>query len=265
MATDSGSSSSEEELSSSSPLNESSSGKPQSLASLAKPWADYAAHQALLYQRTIDDSLESAIQASKSRLSQIRSTSHPHLQKTIDSFQDAKSELAAYENLLFGKIRDGILVAASHPLISCGVATGLGFLVLKKPRNFLYHKTIRLFMNEESLLSKADAQVKELRQSIDRIKVESERLEKRTLQAEGELLRGRTKLRQAGKQIEGVIQSAHTIERKARGLKDILADLPTREASQFRTQVSNLASEAKKERIALGKEVSKISNYGISV
>lgn len=83
MATDSGSSSSEEELSSSSPLNESSSGKPQSLASLAKPWADYAAHQALLYQRTIDDSLESAIQASKSRLSQIRSTSHPHLQKTI--------------------------------------------------------------------------------------------------------------------------------------------------------------------------------------
>lgn len=83
MAMDSGSSSSQEKQSSSSPLNESSSAKPQSLETLAKPWAEYAAHQALLYQRAIDDSLESAIQVSKSRLSQIRSTSHPHLQKAI--------------------------------------------------------------------------------------------------------------------------------------------------------------------------------------
>ncbi|XP_011656868.1 RGS1-HXK1-interacting protein 1 isoform X2 [Cucumis sativus] len=263
MAMDAGSSSSQENQSSPSYHHQSSSPKPQSLEDLAKPWAEYAAQQALLYQRAIDHSLESAIEVSKSRLSQIRSTSFPHFQK--DSFWEAKSELAAYENLVFGKIRDGILVAASHPLISCGVATGMGFLVFKKPRNFLYYKTIRLFVNEESLLSKADAKVKELRQSIDRIKVESERLEKRTLQAEDELIRGRTKLRQAGKQIEGVIQSAHKIERKARGLKDILADLPTREASRFRTQVSNLASEAKKERIGLSKEVSKISNYGISV
>lgn len=265
MAMDAGSSPSQENQSFSSRLHESSPGKPQSLEDLAKPWAEYAAQQALLYQRAIDQSLESAIQASKSRLSQIRSASYPHFQKAIDSFWEARSELAAYENLLFGKIRDGILVAASHPLISCGVATGMGFLVFKKPRNFLYYKTVRLFVNEESLFSKADAKVKELRQSIDRIKVESERLEKRTLQAQEELIRGRTKLRQAGKQIEGAIQSAYKIERKARGLKDILADLPTREASRLRTQVSNLASEAKKERIGLSKEVSKISDYGISV
>ncbi|KAA0041561.1 putative mitochondrial protein [Cucumis melo var. makuwa] len=48
-----------------------------------------------------------------------------------ESFWEAKFELAAYENLVFGKIRDGILVAASHPLISCGVATVMGFLVFK--------------------------------------------------------------------------------------------------------------------------------------
>ncbi|XP_022959270.1 uncharacterized protein LOC111460300 [Cucurbita moschata] len=265
MAMDAGSSSSLENQSSLSNHHESSLGKPQALEDLAKSWAGYAAQQAMLYQLAINHSLESAVEASKSRLSQIRSTSYPHFQKAIDSFQDVKSEVADFENLFFGKVRDGILVAASHPLISCGVATGMGLLVFKKPRNFLYYKTVRLFVNEEALLSKADARVKELRQSIDRIKVESERLEKRTLQAQEELIRGRTKLRQAGKQIEGVIQSAHKIERKARGLKDILADLPTREASRFRTQVSNLASEAKKERIGLSKEVSKISNYGISV
>ncbi|XP_050944181.1 uncharacterized protein LOC127150455 isoform X2 [Cucumis melo] len=32
---------------------------------------------------------------------------------------------------------DGILVAASHPLISCGVATGMGFLVFKSMISFI--------------------------------------------------------------------------------------------------------------------------------
>ena len=38
------------------------------------------------------------------------------------------------------------------------------------------------------------------------------------------------------------------IERRAGGLKDILGELPKREASLFRSQVSKLASEAKKEK-----------------
>ena len=53
------------------------SSKPQSLEDLAKPWAEYAAQQA------IDHSLESAIEASKSHISQIRSTSYPHFLKAI--------------------------------------------------------------------------------------------------------------------------------------------------------------------------------------
>jgi len=137
--------------------------------------------------------------------------------------------------------------------------------VLKRPRRFLYYKTLRLFASEESLLSRADSQVKELRQSIDLLKAESEKLEKRALHGEEELLRGRTKLRQAGKQIQGVIRSAYKIERQAGGLKDILGELPRTQASRFRSQVSKLASEAKRERVALTKEVTKISNYGISV
>ncbi|GAU12996.1 hypothetical protein TSUD_172950 [Trifolium subterraneum] len=69
----------------------------------------------------------------------------------------------------------------------------------------------------------------------------------------------------SGKQIRNVIQSAYKIERRAGGLKDILGELPKREASHFRSQVSKLASEAKREKNSLAKEVSKISNYGISI
>ena len=83
MAMDAGSSSSQENQSSPSYHHQSSSPKPQSLEDLAKPWAEYAAQQALLYQRAIDHSLESAIEVSKSRLSQIRSTSFPHFQKAV--------------------------------------------------------------------------------------------------------------------------------------------------------------------------------------
>ncbi|KAK8573391.1 hypothetical protein V6N13_100190 [Hibiscus sabdariffa] len=174
--------------------------------------------------------------------------------------------------MAFGKVKEGINIAASNPLITGSAAVGLGFLLLKRPRRLLYYKTLRFFQSEESyylflqsMISKADTRVKELRQSIDRLKAESEKLERSASVAEAELIRGRTKLRQAGKQIRSVIQSAYKIERQAAGLKDTLGELPSREASQFRSQVSNLASQAKRERNVLAKEVSKISNHGIAV
>ncbi|KAK7837233.1 rgs1-hxk1-interacting protein 1 [Quercus suber] len=227
-------------------------------------WVEYAVHQAQLYQKAIKEALDSAFEVSRSRLSQIHSTSSAHFNQTI-------SDYATYEDLLVGKIKEGVVIASSHPLITGGVAAGLGLTVLKRPRRFLYYKTLRLFASEE----------------------------KRALHGEEELLRGRTKLRQAGKQIQGVIRSAYKIERQAGGmqifspkaidieqagkqiqgvirsaykierqaggLKDILGELPRTQASMFRSQVSKLASEAKRERVALTKEVTKISNYGISV
>ncbi|PON61177.1 alanine-tRNA ligase [Parasponia andersonii] len=238
---------------------------PQFLGQTPTPWVDYAIQQARLYQKTLEETFDSAIEASKSRLSQILSTSSAHFHQTLDSLEDIKSEYGAYEDIIFGKIKEGIFVAASHPVLAGGFATGLGFLVLKKPRQSLYHKTLCLFLSEETLLSRADAKVKALQQSLDVIKTESEKLEKGVKQAEEELIRGRTKLRQAGKQIQGLIRSAYKIERQARGLRDILGELPRREASQFRSQVSGLTLEAKRERNALTKEVTKISNYGISV
>ncbi|TXG62601.1 hypothetical protein EZV62_009595 [Acer yangbiense] len=234
----------------------------------ATPWIEYAVQQATLYQKIVQETIDSTIEASRSRLTEIGLTASAHFHQTIASLEDVKSEYAVYEDKLFGKVKEGIDIAASHPLITGGVSVGLGCLVLKRPRRFLYYNTLRLFVSEETLLSRADTRVKELRQSIDRLKAESEKLEttdRVASVAEDELIRGRTKLRQAGKQIQGVVRSAYKIERQAAGLKDILGELPRREASQFRSQVSNLASEAKRERNALTKEVSKISNYGISV
>ncbi|KAL2336920.1 hypothetical protein Fmac_011366 [Flemingia macrophylla] len=226
---------------------------------------DYAVSQAQLYHKAFNHAVDSSIHVAKTRFSQIRSTSSAHFHQTLDSLDDLKSQYNAYEDLLFGKIKEGVLVAASHPVITCGATAALGLLVLKRPRRVLYYNTLRLFVSEESLISRAHADVKELRQSIELLKAEGEKLEKSALHAEQQFLHGRTKLRQAGKQIRNVIHSAYKIERRAGGLKDILGELPKREASHFRSQVSKLASEAKKEKNTLTKEISKISNYGISV
>ncbi|EOX96347.1 Uncharacterized protein TCM_005612 isoform 3 [Theobroma cacao] len=206
----------------------------------ATPWIDYAVEQALLYQKIIEQNINATIEASRSRLSEFGSTSAAHFNQTIDSLEDVKSQLAVYENMMFGKVKEGIKIAASHPMITGGIAVGLGVLVLKRPRRFLYYNTLRLFVSEESWLSKADIRVKELRQSIDRLKTESVKLERSASVAEEDLIRGRKKLRHAGKQIQSVIHSAYKIERQAAGLKDILGELPSREASRFRSQVSFL-------------------------
>ncbi|XP_061351802.1 RGS1-HXK1-interacting protein 1 [Gastrolobium bilobum] len=246
------------------PGNNSTISNPQTLDETT-PFIDYVVGQALLYQKAFDDAVESAIDASKSRFSQIRSISSAHFHHTLHSLDDLKSQYNSYEDHLFGKIKEGVLVAASHPVIACGATAALGLLVFKRPRRILYYNTLRFFVSEESLISRASGEVKELRKSIDLLKVEGEKLEKSALHAEEQFLHGRTKLRQAGKQIRSVIQSAYKIEKRAGGLKDILGELPKREASHFRSQVSKLASEAKHEKNSLTKEISKISNYGISV
>lgn len=228
-------------------------------------WIAYAVEQAILAQRSIESAAENVISSTKSRLDRVRTTSSAHFDQTLDYLQDAKSEYRAYEEIAFGKIKEGIHLAAANPLITAGSVFGLGLLGLKRPRRFLYYNTMHLFLSEETLISRADAKVKKLQQAVEVLKTESEKFEKAALIAQEEMAHGRTKLRQAGKQIQGVVSSAYKIERKAQGLKDVLRELPRREASQFRSQVSKLASEAKKERSMLAKEVTKISNYGISV
>ncbi|CAN1849424.1 RGS1-HXK1-interacting protein 1 [Linum perenne] len=178
----------------------------------AAPWIDHAVEQAFSYKKTAEEKLDAFVEATRSRISDIRSTGSAHLEQTVYSVKCAASELGIYEDLAFTKLN-----------------------------------------------------VKELRQSISLLKAESEKLERQASVAEGEFIRGRKKLRQTGKQIQGVIRSAYKIDRQAAGLKDVLQELPGREAYRFRSQVKDLASEVKKEKQVLTKEVTKISNYGISV
>ncbi|KAL6129011.1 hypothetical protein ACLB2K_072364 [Fragaria x ananassa] len=142
------------------------------------PWIDYAISQARVYQKNIEETLNSALEASRSRLSQFRATGSAHLSQTIDSVEDVKSNYADYEKIFLAKIREGASVAASHPLITGGVATALGLGVLKGPRRFLYYKSLRLLMSEESLRNRAHIEVKELRHAIDVLKAESQKLER---------------------------------------------------------------------------------------
>ncbi|CAL1361505.1 unnamed protein product [Linum trigynum] len=231
----------------------------------ATPWIDSAVQQALSYQKIAEEKLDAFIETSRSRISEIRSTGSAHLDQTIYSIQSAVSELGVYEALAFAKLNEGVKIAASHPLITTGVTSGLGLVLLKRPRRYIYYKGVRLFSSEETLLSHADAKVKDLRQSISRLKAESEKLERTTSLAEEQFINGRVKLRDAGKRIQGMIRSAYKIERQAAGLKDVLRELPGREAYRFLSHVNDLTSEVKKEKHVLTKEVTKISNFGISV
>ncbi|KAI3711267.1 hypothetical protein L2E82_41236 [Cichorium intybus] len=231
----------------------------------AVEWVDYAVQQAAIAQKNIVETLESTVSITKSRLCQIKSTSTAHLHMTIETLKDLKSDYNVYEAIAFGKIKEGVYFAASHPLATSGLVVGSGILAVKSTRRSLYYNTLRLFVNEEAMLAKANAKVQKLRDSVRTLTEESKKLEKFSSDAEVQLKRGRTKLRQAGKQIQGVISSAYKIERQAGGLKDILKELPNRDASAFRSEVSKLATQAKRERKVLNKEVNKISNYGISV
>ncbi|KAI3693881.1 hypothetical protein L1987_76836 [Smallanthus sonchifolius] len=228
-------------------------------------WVDYAIQQAVIAQKTTVETLESIVTLTKSRLDQIKSTSTAHLQMTIESVKDFKSDFNVYEDIVFGKIKEGVYFTASHPFATSGLVFGSGILALKRTRRSLYYSTMRLFSNDEAMLAKANAKVQKLRESVRTLTEERKNLEKLSLGAEVELKRARTKLRQAGKQIQGVISSGYKIERQAGGLKDILTELPKRDASGFRSEVSRLASQAKHERKVLNKEVKKISDYGISV
>nr|KYP32655.1 hypothetical protein KK1_046593 [Cajanus cajan] len=110
---------------------------------------DYAVAQAQLYHKAFNDAVDSSLDAAKTRFSQIRSTSSAHFHQTLDALDDLKSQYGAYEGLLFGKIKEGVLVAASHPVITCGAIAGSGLLVLKRPRRVVYYNTLRLFVSEE--------------------------------------------------------------------------------------------------------------------
>ncbi|KAF6141646.1 hypothetical protein GIB67_001198 [Kingdonia uniflora] len=95
------------------------------------PWIEFAAQQAQIYQKILEETLDSTIEVTRSRILEIRATSSAHLNQTLDSLQDIKLTFKDYENVFLEKVREGVHIAASNPAITCGAAAGLGVLVLK--------------------------------------------------------------------------------------------------------------------------------------
>ncbi|MCO5608098.1 hypothetical protein L7F22_062304 [Adiantum nelumboides] len=193
---------------------------------------------------------------------------------------------------------EGLQITSDHPASACGIMAGSGLLLMKRPRRFLLRNTIGRFQSEESLLTRSENRVRELRQSIDLLKKESKKLEERAKLAGDELLRGRTKLKHVGSQIQKLANSIHKTESQSQGLMESLRELPGRDALRFRAEVetssklpnmvhssssssslrieeaapsdltaevASMTAEAKQQRNSLTKEVSKIANFGISV
>jgi hypothetical protein len=69
------------------------------------------------------------------------------------------------------------------------------FIFTAAPRKLLFRLTIGRFQSEEAMYARAEAKVKEMRQSVDLLKNETRKLEERARLAEEELQRGRTKLK----------------------------------------------------------------------
>lgn len=239
---------------------------PESLAEAVpreeQPWVEYAMEQALLLKSSADDAIRTALRLAASRIYEIESTALAHTQMTLEM---AKGYLEEYEELALTKLKEGILIAVDQPWVSCGVAAGLGMVAFRGPRRFLLRLPRRLFMSEEVLISRAEARAKELKQSVANIIHEGKKLEERAAMAENDFLGGRTRLRQTGHQIQGVINTIYKIEKQTSGLKDIIGELPRKDASVLRSKVSSLTSELKNEKKVLSKAITKITGYGIPI
>ncbi|KAL0905321.1 hypothetical protein M5K25_023731 [Dendrobium thyrsiflorum] len=229
----------------------------------AKRLVEYAIGEAIRFKQAVFTSADAAVFSARSGLSQVISASSDSLQEAQGLVKLVKSEYTAYEGLAVEKIKEGIYVAACYPGISLAVAGGVGLVVLKRPRSFLIRNTRRLFLSEESMLADAESKVNDLRQSINLVKNESRKLGERALKAEEEMERGRKALIDEGRGIQAELRFVRKIERDIMGLKDLINELPRREASRYRSVISNFVSQVKQEKKSLSNTASKIVNYGI--
>ncbi|XP_057857248.2 RGS1-HXK1-interacting protein 1 isoform X2 [Cryptomeria japonica] len=222
-----------------------SGGGEETAESRAKPWHVYTAEQAQELKQSLVESTDSALQS--------------------DHVPKIRNQYIVYEDAFFRKLKEGLFIARENPTTTFSVAAGLGLLLMRSPRRFLFRHTIGRFQSEESLLANAENKVKDLRQSVELLKNESKKLQERATLAEEELKRGQTKLKHAGNQIQSLVRSVYKTETQASRLMDNLREIPGREALKLRAEVASMASDAKSQRSSLVKQVSKITNHGISV
>jgi len=210
-------------------------------------------------------STDEAIKTARVQINHLQDASSHHFEAAQKFGNRAKQEYFHYEGLFFNKLKDGVHIAAQNPNVTYGILGVTAIFALRTPRRLLYRHTIGRFQSEQALLARAETKVKEMRQTVDILRNETKKLEERAKLAEEELLRGRTKLKNTGTQLNRLSRSAYKTESSARGLMDNLRDLPGRDALRLRAEVAAMTSEAKQQRNGLDKRVSKIAGYGISV
>lgn len=171
----------------------------------------------------------------------------------------------AYEDAAVQKVKDGLMVVSEHPAAASGAFIFSGLLLMRGPRKFLWRQTIWRLQSEEAQLNKVDSGLKELGQSVEKLKKESKNMILRASFGEEELQRGRTKIRDAGKEIQRVVKSIYKIESQAADLMDGLRVIPGRDALKLRAEVASMTSDLRQQRRELDRNILKIAEHGVSV
>uniref|UniRef100_A0A0E0CHM2 Uncharacterized protein n=1 Tax=Oryza meridionalis TaxID=40149 RepID=A0A0E0CHM2_9ORYZ len=162
-----------------------------------------------------------------------------------EEFEWIKKEYTAHEQVVFGKIKEGAIMAIEHPGIAAGSTAIAGIVLFKRPRSYLIQRVRRIFVSKETLLSGIQAEVNHMRQTVNLVSNESQKEEGRAIQSE--------------------LNQISDVEKQAVGLKSILNQLPRAHASEFRSEISGLASQVKKEKRVLNNTLTKIVNYGVPI
>ncbi|KAF7076886.1 hypothetical protein CFC21_081488 [Triticum aestivum] len=186
-------------------------------------------------------------------------------QAAKEELEWVKKEYFAREQMALGKIKEGVIMAFEHPGIAAGSATVAGIVLLKRPRSYLIQRVRRVFVSKETLLSGIQAEVNHMRQTVNLMSNESQKLMDRAATAEKRFQKGWNTLREEGRAIQTELKQISDIENQAVGLKGILDQLPRAHASEFRSEISGLASQVKKEKRVLNSALTKIVNYGVPI
>jgi hypothetical protein len=155
-----------------------------------------------------------------------------------EEFEWLKKEYTVHEQVVFGKIKEGAIMAIEHPGIAAGSTAIAGIVLFKRPRSYLIQRVRRIFVSKETLLSGIQAGVNHMRQTVNLVSNESQKLLDRAATAEKRFQKGWNTLREEGRAIQSELNQISDIEKQAVGLKSILNQLPRAHASEFQSEVS---------------------------
>ncbi|KAJ0975588.1 hypothetical protein J5N97_017553 [Dioscorea zingiberensis] len=186
------------------------------------------------------------------------------IQKLKELIPQLRSEYQVYEDAFVEKVKDGLLIASDKPELVIGVGAA-AVLLLRGPRKFLFRQTLGRLQNEEARFVKAEKGLQELSESVGKLNADTNKLIKSSNAGEEEMLRGGTKIKNTGKEIQRLLKSIYKIESEAIDIMDGLRTLPGRSALRLRAEVASMASELKEKRIELNKKIMDIAELGFKV